>query len=130
MPQSFSMDRRLSAPTSLDRYLSSCNRLGFAKVALQQIAKQTFPLSLIEVILVDDAADASEELVGALRGLDVIRQLDLLRPHSNESGFLYGDGGDEARNELLSSGSAYHTFVDQHGMRDNHDVSEALVVVR
>lgn len=63
--------------------LSSCNRHAFAELALRQIAQQSFPLSLLEVVVVDDADRNEPALVHRLRNLDFVRRLEWLRPWNN-----------------------------------------------
>jgi hypothetical protein len=60
--------------------LTACNRQAFLALTLQQIARQTYPLTMLEVIVVADglsAADAAR-LADDLRALDAVHSLHTL----------------------------------------------------
>ena len=61
--------------------LTSCARVAFASLAIRLIARQTFPLPQLEVVLVADTTNASvASLTSGLLGLDAVHRLIRLRP--------------------------------------------------
>ena len=88
--------------------LSSCNRDAFAELALRQIARQSFPLPQLEVVVVDDADWNEARLVHRLRSLDIVHRLEWLRPWNN-----------------LTASTNFSVAANFHGIRNEQ---EALTV--
>ena len=71
--------------------LTSCNRLSFGVLAVEQIARQTYPSPLTEVVIIDDSStDFSAALFRRLQAIPAVHHLQWLQPRNGSSDLSVG----------------------------------------